>query len=194
MPRRWIKTIIFSLLLVNLSAFYLFHIYISPVENSLFFRIVLTLLIIWIWYSAYKKDQYEQLIIITFFLTVFNLNKLYLGISIPIAIILLLAAILSSGLFYTSIRLHMAHSHHLVLLYSLLIGLISAESFLATSIWSPNSVTLSAIVSISFYCIWHLILNHLNHKLTRSASIQYTVYCFVAIILIISTTSWYNSF
>lgn len=194
MVRRWIKTIIFSLLLINLAGFYFFQIYVSPIESSWLFRSILTLLIIWVWYSAYQKDQYEQLIIITYFLTVFNLDKLYLGISVPISIILVLAAAFSTGLFFASVRLNMAHTSKFVPLYGLLVGLISAEAFLAASIWSPNNATLSAIVSVAFYYVWHVILSHLNHRLSKSTSIQYALYCFIAMVLIIFSTSWYNNF
>ncbi len=194
MPRQWIKTIIFSLLLINITLFYFFNIYVSPIENSLFFKLLSFIIIFWVWYSAYRQDQYEQLIIVTFFLTVFNLDKLYLAISVPIVIILIMAAALSSGLFYASIRLHMAHNSRFILLYTLIIGLICAEAFLATSIWSPNNATLSSVVSVAFYFSWHILLSHLNHKLNRKASIEYGIYCFIAIILIITTTTWYNNF
>jgi hypothetical protein len=193
MTRRWVKTIIFSLLIANLVAQFSFHIYNSPIESSFVFRSTLILLIVWIWYSAYKIDQYEQLIVVTFFLTVFNLDKLYLGVSVPISIILVLAAFFASSLFYASIRLNMAHSNRMVPVYSLIVGLVSAESFLAASIWSPNNATLSAIVSVTFYFSWHIILSSLNHKLSRSLQLQYSIYCFVALFLIISTTSWYNN-
>lgn len=192
MTRQWIKTIIFSLLLVNLFALYFFRLYNSPMESSILFYLVITLLIVWVWYSAYRRDQYEQLIVITFFLTIYNLDKLYIGISVPISIILVLAAFFASMLFLASIRLHMAHTNPYITLYSLLIGLVTAESFLAASIWSPNNATLGAIVSVAFYLFWHLILSYLNHKLTKSLTIQYSIFCFIALLLIITTTTWYN--
>lgn len=193
MSRQWIKSTIFALLLINLAAFYFLRIYVSPIENSFLFRFLSIILIIWVWWAAYREDQYEQLIVVTFFLTVFNLDKLYLGISVPIAFILILAAALACGLFYASIRLNMAHANRLTSLYCLIVGLISAESFLAASIWSPNNATLSSIVSVCFYFSWHVILQHLNHRLNKKAAFQYAFYCFVALFLIIVSTSWYNS-
>ncbi len=189
-----IKTIVFSLLLINLAVLVFFPVSLSsPLEKSLLFKLFLLVVVSWVWYSAYKQDYYEQLIIVTLYLTIFNLDKLYLGISVPIPIILIFAALSAIFLFICSIRLKMAHDGPYITFYALLSGLITAESFLIASLWSPNNATLAAIVVVCFYYTWHITMCHLDKKLSTITALSYSVYSLMAILLIIYTSSWYNT-
>lgn len=180
--------ILFLTLLVNLVGFFFF-------ESYFLYRVIISIVTIWVWFETFIFRRFEPLIIVTLYLSFFNLNNLYLGISFPLWVLGIIAAIIASGFFFASVSLQLTPHNTLILLYALIIGLASTEIFLALYFWTTASasgitnMSLSSMLVIAFYMLWRTISFHLQNKLNNRLAVSYLVFGSFIILLILLTSS-----
>ncbi len=179
-----LRVMLFVTLLINLFGFYFF-------EIDWMLRFIMTAIVIWVFVATFIKKQAEPIIISTLYLTLFNLNNLYRGVSVPLWIVALITAIIAAGFFAATITMGLTPATHLTSLYGLLIGLGCAEIFLVLSYWPTTDATRSILTIIAFYVLWFLISSHLRNTLSRKLTWAYIIIGFIAILAIMATSSWY---
>ena len=179
-----LRVMLFVTLLINLFGFYFF-------EIDWLLRFIMTAIVAWVFVATFSKKQAEPIIIATLYLTLFNLNNLYRGVSVPLWIVALITAIIAAGFFATTITLGLTPATHLTSLYGLLVGLSCAEIFLVLSYWPTTDATRAILAIIAFYLLWLLISNHLRNTLTRKTTWAYLIIGFLMMLAILATSSWY---
>lgn len=185
---RTLSIILFVALLANLVGFYFFQTTFTPA-----IRLLLTLVVIWVWGASFLRRNYEPLILVTLYLMFYNLNNLYLGFSLPLWSLTIAAAILTGGFFSFAIILGLTPPNIFNLMYAFLIGLITAEIFLTLALQPSGNIYTnsnhSIIIVVVFYLFWRLINLRAHKSLTKLSAAGYTVFTGLVSLFIL----WYFS-
>lgn len=154
----WQIFTIFALILVIAGFFYF--------ELSWTLRILVILL--GISGLIFFTQALEYIILVIFYLGLYDLYNIRYGLAVPLSLILLITFILSSFLFYLQSYFNKGTDNinkNIFNLYLITSGLITIEIFLTMSFWPVDPKTKSLVIVIVYYLISKIFYLYINNVL-----------------------------
>lgn len=139
------------------------------------------------------KSSSEILVILIFYLGLYDLYNIRYGLAVPLSIILMLVfgfSVLAFELLSFFQKMRERVPKNIFLLYLLTIGLIVLEIFLAMTFWPVDPKIKGLVIVIIFYILYRLFYLYINNVLNLKKA---TVFIFFSI-LILSLVLLFNFF
>lgn len=185
-----LKSLLFSKLITILALFLVIWGFFY-FETSTILRILVVLLgLVGIWQIS---NLPEILILVIFYLGLYDLYNIRYGLAIPMAVILVGVLGLTSLLFYYQSRLskfEFPQNRFWVLL--LVTCLIVLEIFLTMSLWPVDPKTKSLVIAVVFYLATRIVYLHINNVLSLKKAAGYLLAGVLTLGLVLAISWWFG--
>lgn len=183
----FLKVSLVALLALAIAGFFYF-------ENSLILRMLVVVLGL---ISLWQINSIDEIILLlTLYLSFYDLYNIHYWRGIPIAIIILAVLLITILLFYAQTTFSKAKEiieKDIFKVYSLVIGLSIIELFLAMDLWPVDPRTKSLVLAIIFFLISKTIYLYANSMLSFKRMVGFIVVS-VLILGIIVILSFFQGF
>ena len=180
------KILFFFVLILAIWGFFYF-------EPSLILRILVILLGLIGW--SFFKSFPEMIVLITFYLGLYDLYNIRYGLAIPLSIIMVIVFVLALFLFYILAyfnKLTESLKKNVLWLYLLTIGLIALEIFLAMSFWPVDPKIKSLVIVIVFAIISKVFYLYINSMLNLKRIAVFIIVSMIVLGSILAFNWWFS--
>jgi len=162
-------------------------------ESSWIVRIAVLILSCFAIIYLFWKNYFEFLILVIYFLALFDFYNLYFMIGLPLWAVMIFVFFVSAGIIY----LYFAYKKNsienkIALFYVVFFALIALEIFLSLIPWPADPKNKAMIILSVFYIFYNLILLKEKNEWELKKIYPYLIIMVVIIVLVVTTIKWYG--
>ena len=162
-------------------------------ETDLIIKVLMVFLSFFAVLISVGREKINLLLIITYYLMIFNFYNLYLLYLWPLGVVMLGMIALSAIIFYFSTHFQMiATEKNQWLVYLVVFILVMLEIFLSLITWPIDPKGKAMILASIFYLIWGFICLEANGQFNFKKCLIYLLISGSIVTAIILTSNWYG--